>query len=131
MTDRVTYAATHEGAPYVFAISPEFVAKGMEGQFSDTAIIMMGCSCLVRKDLAGAFIEMGSSTYIAWDLSVHLDYVDGATTVLLEKLCSEELTIAVAVAETMEEKGPDPDHGAVLKYYPAQTADKTLRQLIE
>ncbi len=131
LTDQVTYAATHEGAPYVFAISPKFVAQGIEGQFAGTAIIMMGCSCLVRKDLAEAFIEMGASTYIAWNLSVHLHYVDGATTVLLEKLCSQELTVAKAVAETMEEKGPDPEHGAVLKYYPAQTGDKTLGQLIE
>ena len=131
MTDQATYAATHPGAPYMFAISPKFITQSIERQFADTAIIMMGCSCLIREDLAGAFIGMGASTYIAWNLSVRLDYVDGATTVLLEKLCSQELTIAVAVAQTMEEKGPDPEHGAVLKYYPAQIGGKTLRQLIE
>lgn len=57
--------------------------------------------------------------------------MDEATAVLVEKLCSQGLTVGAAVAETMEEKGPDPDYGAVLKYYPPQSDNKTLRQLIE
>ena len=103
----------------------------MEGQFNNTAIIMMGCDCLYLKDLAQAFIQKGASTYIAWDVSVLLDYVDDATAVLVEKLCSKELTIAKAVAQTMREKGRDPKYGAMLTYYPLETRDKTLRQLIE
>jgi len=131
LTDQVTYAKTHDDAPWVFAISAKFITQSMEGQFNDTAIIMMGCDCLHFEDLAQAFIQKGASTYIAWDVSVLLDYVDDATTTLIEKLCSEELTIATAVARTMEEKGPDPDYGAVLKYYPQQSGAKTLRQVIE
>jgi len=42
---------------------------------------------------------------------------DDATPVLIEKLCSEELSIGKAVAETMKEKGPHPTYRAVLRYY--------------
>ena len=131
LTDQVTYAKTRDDAPWIFAISAKFISWSMEGQFANTAIIMMGCDCLHFKDLAQAFIRKGASTYIAWDVSVILGYVDDATTTLIEKLCSEELTIAAAVAQTMDEKGPDPDYGAVLKYYPRQSGAKTLRQVIE
>ena len=83
------------------------------------------------EDMAQAFIQKGASTYIAWDASVMLDYVDGATYVLIDKLCSDELTVKEAVAQTMAEKGSDPRYGSVLKHYPRQSASKTLSQLIE
>jgi len=35
-----------------------------------------------------------------------------------------------AVDHTMAAIGPDPEWGAVLKYYPAQSGDKTLKELI-
>ncbi len=92
---------------------------------------MMGCDGLYFKDLAQAFVQKGASTYIAWDASVVLDYVDDATTALIEKLWSEELSIGKAVAETMKEKGPNPNYGAILKYYPRQSGAKTLRQVID
>lgn len=131
LTDQVTYAKAYDESPWVFAISAKFVTQSMKGQFNNTAIIMMGCDCFHFKDLALAFIQRGASTYIAWDVSVLLDYVDDATIALIEKLCSEEFTVREAVAETMKEKGPDPEHGAVLKYYPPASAGKTLGQLIE
>ena len=109
----------------------KFVTESMKEEFNDTAIIMMGCDCLHFEDLAQAFIEKGASTYIAWDVSVGLNYVDDATPAIIDKLCSRELTIEAAVAETMKEKGPDPDYGAVLNYYPRQSGDKTLRQIIK
>jgi len=80
LTDQVTYAKTYDEGPWIFAISAKFIDKSMEGQFNDTAIIMMGCDCFHVKDLAQAFIQKGASTYIAWDVSVLLDYVDDATT---------------------------------------------------
>ena len=120
-----------DDAPWIFAISAQFIDWSMKGQFDNTAIIMMGCDCFHFEDLAYAFIQRGASTYIAWDASVMLDYVDGATATLVEKLCSKELTIKEAVAQTMEAKGPDPNYGAVLKYYPSQSANKTLRQVCD
>ena len=131
LTDQVTYAKPYDDTPWIFAISAKFIAESMKGQLSNTAIIMMGCDCLHFEDLAQAFIQKGASTYIAWDVSVLLDYVDDATITLVEKLCSEELTIGAAVAQTMDEKGPDPDYGAVLNYYPGQSGDKTIKQLTQ
>lgn len=130
LDDQVTYARTHEDAPWFFAISAKFIEKSLEGQFNNTAIIMMGCDCLHFEDFAQAFIQKGASTYIAWDVSVMLDYVDGATLFLIEKLCSDKLTVKEAVAQTMDEKGPDPEFGAVLKYYPKQSGRHTLAELI-
>lgn len=131
MTGKVTLATTAEDAPCVFAISAKFVTQSLKEQFANTAIIMMGCSCFRFEDLAQAFVQKGASTYMAWDASVELNYVDDATIALVEKLCSKGLTTAEAVAETMAEKGPDPGFRAVLQYYPPASASKTLRQLIE
>ncbi len=128
---QVTSARTSEDAPGVFAVGAKFITQVMEEQFADTAIIVMGCAGFNFEDLAQAFIQKGASTYTAWDASVGLRYVDDATTALVEKLISKELTVAEAVAETMKEKGLDPVGNAVLKYYPQASAGKTLRQLIE
>lgn len=102
----------------------------MKGHFDDTVIIITGCSCLCLPDLAQAFTDKGASAYLAWDHTVGLDYVDDATIALITNLSSEGLTIKEAVIKTMEEKGPDPDWGAVLRYYPAQSGNKTIEELI-
>jgi len=128
-TDQVWFALETEDAPCVFATSAKFITKSMEGSFTNTAIVMMGCSCLRFEDMAQAFIQKGASTYMGWDQRVVLDYVDEAAEALIEKLYSNELTIEAAVAEIMEEKGPDPDHGAVLKYYPLESGDRTVTEL--
>lgn len=131
LNDQVTHATTQYDDTQVFAVSAKFISNSMEGQFNDTTIILMGCAAFHTEDLAQAFIEKGASSYIAWDASIGLNYVDDATTTLLEKLCSEELTIAKAITETMKEKGIDPVGNAVLKYFPQAIAGRTLKQLIE
>jgi len=131
LTGHLAMARISEHYPWVFAIGAKFVTRSMEGQFTNTAIIMMGCSCLYLDDLAQAFIDKGASVYLAWDATVDLDYVDNATIILIEKLCSEAVTVEVAVAETMQEKGPDPNYGALLKYYPAETGNKTIEELVK
>lgn len=131
LSDRLTYARTSDNAPWHFAISSKFVRESMEGKFSNTAIVMMGCDSLHFDDLAKGFTEKGASTYIAWNFSVCLDYVDDATGALVRNLCTEKLTVTAAVAKTMAEKGPDPKYGAVLKYYPQRSGNKSLGQLIK
>jgi len=131
MRGQVTNATTTVDTTPVFAVGAKFITQMMEEKFTNTAIIMMGCAGSSYTDLAQAFIQNGASTYLAWDASVGLNYVDDTTITLIEKLILEELTISEAVAETMEEKGPDPNNNAVLKYYPPASANKTIRQLIE
>ena len=120
-----------EGYPTVFAVGARFIKHSMEGEFDNTVVIMMGCQCLYLTDLALAFYQKGAASYLAWNGPVGLDYVDDATVTLIDKLCSEGLSIQAAVDNTMAEKGPDPNYGSVLKYYPLHNAYKTLPQLIE
>jgi len=126
LTDQLAMARIDEHHPWVFGIGDEFVSRSMEGQFDNTVIIMMGCSCLYLEDLARAFVQKGASTYLGWDASVGLDYVDKAMIKLIGNLCSEGMAVGQAVAMV----GPDPDYGACLKYHPMESGNQTLRELI-
>lgn len=131
--DRLVMARVGEGYPMVFGIPPKFISEGMEGEFDDAVVIMMGCSGLFVRDLAEAFVDKGASVYIAWNGTVELYYVDDATPHLVGQLCSGNLTIKEAVDSTMEVIGPDPEHKAGLEYYPtypSDSGDKTLQELI-
>jgi len=130
LTDRVAKARIDTKHPMVFSIKDSFITKSMKGNFDNTIIIMMGCSCIAIDDLAQAFIEKGASTYLAWHATVGLGYVDQATPYLIEQLCGEQLTVAEAVRNTMQTIGADPMFGAKLKYFPGQSGDKTLEQLL-
>jgi hypothetical protein len=131
LRDQLVMASVGERYPMVFGIAPEFISESMNGEFDDTVIIMMGCSGIFLTDLAEAFVEKGASVYLAWNGSVELYYVDEATPYLMKQLCSGNLTIEEAVDNTMNTIGPDPEHEAVLKYYPIGNSDKTLEQLIK
>jgi hypothetical protein len=129
--DRLVMARVGEGYPMVFGIPPKFITESMNGNFDDTAVIMMGCSGLFLEDLAEAFVAKDASIYIAWNGTVELYYVDEATPYLMRQLCSGNLTIKEVLDITMDVIGPDPEHGAGLKYYPSGIGDKTLEELIK
>jgi hypothetical protein len=131
LRNQVTAAKTTVSDEPVFAISSKFVTDCMRHNFANIVIINMGCAAFYSDEMAEAYIKRGASTYMAWDVSVGLDYVDDATMTLVDKLCSKGLTISQAVSETMKEKGPDPNNNAFLKYYPQTNANKTIQQLIE
>ena len=130
LSDQLAMARIDENHPWVFGVGDKFVTRSMEGEFDNTVIIMMGCSCLYLEDLAQAFINKGASAYLAWDAAVDLDYVDKATPYLIRQLCVDKVTVGKAVASTMNVVGPDPKYGAVLQYFPPQSANKTITQLI-
>jgi len=131
LADELAAAYVLKGDPLYFAIGPKFITHSMNGNFNNTVVIVDGCSCLHLDDLAQAFTSKGASCYLAWDHTVELDYVDEATTSLVENLCSKGLSVKEAVDHTMATIGPDPDWGAWLKYYPAQSGDSTLKELIQ
>ncbi len=130
LDDQMLPAEMVEDFPLVFAVNSKFVIESMEGRFQDTVIIMMGCSGAYLGDMAAAFVLRGASTYLGWDSSVGLGYVDQATADLITNLCDKRMTIERAVAETMAEIGPDPDWGAGMKFYPAESGSQTLAELI-
>jgi hypothetical protein len=131
LTGQLAKARISEHHPWVFAIGSEFVIRSMEGEFNNTAIIMMGCSALEVDDLGRAFTQKGVSSYLGWDGSVGLGYVDDATISLIQSLCSGGLTVERAVAKVMAEKGADPHYYAVLRYRPSQTGKRTIGELIQ
>ena len=130
LTDQMLPARMTEDYPLVFAINSKFLLTSAAGRFQDTAVIMMGCGTTYLNDMAGAFVLKGASTYIGWDSGVGIGYVDEATLVLLQNLCIEELTVEEAIAETMVQEGADPSTGARLRYYPTESGDQTIKQLI-
>jgi len=119
-----------EDKAFFFGIDSKFVMESMKRQFEDTVVIIAGCSCLYFDDMAQAFINKGASVYLAWDRSVDANYVDAASAYLVRRLCTEGVTIKEAVSSTMIEKGRDPTYHATLKYFPPESGDKTLKQLI-
>ncbi len=130
LTDQVLAVEMTKDYPSVFAINSKFLLNSLEGRFDNTVIIMMGCSGTYLEDMATAFILKGASTYLGWDASVGLGYVDQATANLITNLCDKGMTIEQAVERTMAEIGPDPEYNAYLKYYPAKSRSQTIRQLI-
>ena len=131
LAGRIVKARTAENKPWLFAVGSEFVTQSMEGQFNNTVVIMMGCYGLYLDDLAQVFVEKGASVYIGWDGNVVLDYAEQAAIRLMENLCTQETTISKAVDEVTSEIGPDPDWGAQPRYFPPESSNKTVKELIK
>ena len=131
LSDQLAKVKIDETHPWAFGISAGFVRQSMQGNFDRTFVIMMGCSTLYMDDLAQSFVERGASAYTGWDASVGLDYVDHTTITLLERLFLNEVPVAAAVRDTMQEKSTDPNWGANLKYYPNSCGKQTLTELLQ
>jgi hypothetical protein len=135
LTEQLNYmlpmVRVSKGEPFFFGIDSKFVTESMDGRFADTVVIIAGCSCLYFNDMAQAFICKGASVYLAWDRTVDADYVDEASTYLIRELCQDSLIVKKGVNRTMAEKGRDPTYRSSLRYFPLQSGDKTLKQLIQ
>lgn len=112
--------------PY-FGIGPGFI-RALDGSFSHTMVIMMGCNGLrnPEDEVAKAFVEKGAKVYISWSLEVLATHTDAATTRLVEHLLLEKQTVKDAVRETMNEVGPDPFFNSTLLYYPDKAGDYSM-----
>ena len=119
-----------EGYPWVFAIGSKFVIQSMKGKFDNAVIVMMGCGPMYIDDMAQAWNLKGASVSIGWDERTSLHYCDGATVELISKLLSQEMTINQAVVSVMSEIGPGPAYNAQLKYFPLESGNKSIRQLL-
>jgi hypothetical protein len=129
LTDKVSNAMMAEDCPLIFAVNSEFI-KDSEGKFDDTVILAMGCESYCYDDMAFAFIEKGASVYVGWSTVVSLEYVDDVTLDLLANLCTKNMTVAQGITETMADLGHDPYFDAYLKYYPGESGDKKIAELI-
>lgn len=128
--DQILPAQMTEDYPMVFAVNSRFILKSAEGEFQNTAIIMMGCSSAYKGDMAQAFIQKGASVYMGWSATIDLNYVDRATLDLINNLCTDDMPIEKALAQMVAEVGLDPYYRAHPKYYPAEAGNKTVAELI-
>jgi hypothetical protein len=121
LTDQVqgvAFLPYRPGDKSYFGVVPKFIRSSVNGEFSNSIIIAMGCNGLTYTDMAQAFIEKGARAYIGWNGSVSAPHTDQATARLLQHLIAEKQTIKQAVDETMNEVGPDPVYNSLLTYYP-------------
>jgi len=122
----VSVRFAQEGSLQYFGITPLFVKQRMNGNFSNTAIIMMGCDGLKYYSMAEAFAQRGAKVYIGWDGPVMADHTDTATIHLLSHLLLERITVAEAIVETRKEAGPDPNFQSQIMFYPIYAAPYTI-----
>jgi len=113
-----------------FGISPEFIDESMGGRLPRSIVIIAGCSCLGRTDLAEAFVARGASVVVSWDGSVTLEHVDEATALLVERFFRDGMTLENAVVAAMVKYGEDPEFGALMTYFPFAAGRYTAAELL-
>lgn len=129
LTDKVSNAMMQENFPLVFAVNSEFI-KAARGKFDRTVVLTMGCESYHYDDMPAAFVEKGASVYVGWSDVVTLEYVDKVMLELLDNLCTENMTIAQGITRTAADLGNDPYFDSYLKYYPSESGNMTIRELI-
>ena len=90
----------------------------------------MGCDGLTYTSMAEAFDEKGAKVYISWNGPVGATHTDLATIRLLQNLFTGGHTIKQAVAETMNEIGPDPAFESKLTFYPSEEEDYVVTKIL-
>ena len=113
---------SNASSPY-FAITPSFVLLGMEGNFEDTTVILMGCDGLRSDAMAKGFIYKGANAFVSWTKEIQASYTDAVTESLLEHLLIERLPLKEAMLKTKAEVGPDQIYGSQLKVVFKQEED--------
>jgi len=130
LTDKVSNALMVENFPLVFAVNSAFI-RDARGKFDNTVVLAMGCESYCYEDMPVAFMKKGAAAYVGWSGVVSLKYVDKVTLGLLGKLCAGKMTLSQGIAGTMADFGSDPYFASFLKYCPAESGDKTVKELIK
>jgi len=127
LTDQLTRAKYYqEDEVAFFGITAQFVRSGMNGRFSDSAIVMMGCMGLAFADTAEAFVYKGAKVYISWNDFVLSSHTDLATIHLLRHLITGEQPVKQAIGNTMHDVGADPAYNSLLLYYPLEAGSYAI-----
>lgn len=127
---KIAKASIEEDSSLIFAVGPKFITQSMRGKLKNTVILMMGCGPMYIDDMVQAWITKGASVCIGWDERTSVDYCDYATLELVSKLLEQETTVNQAVTGVMTEIGPGKLYNAELQFFPLQSADKNVRQLL-
>ena len=131
LSDRVLIVRPFEGdRELTFGLTPDFFRRSMQGRLPGTIVVIAGCSILNQTDMAEALVSRGASVVVSFDRSVGLAHADEATALVVHNLLAEGMTVKDSVVAAVAQTGPDPEFGAVLKFYPASAGDLTAKQLL-
>jgi hypothetical protein len=131
LLDRVLIVRPFEGdQELTFGVTPDFFRHSMRGRLPGTIVVIAGCSILNKTNMADALVSRGASVVVSFDRSVGLAHADGATALVVHHLLDEGMTVEDSVVAAMAEAGPDPEFGAVLKFYPASAGGLTAKRLL-
>ena len=108
-----------------YYVSSKFITRVMCGRLPGTIVLAMGCSVLVRPEMAQAFVSKGASTFVGWDSPVTVSHTDAAFVELAGLLLAGN-GIRWSVNQVMEDQGPDPIYGARMVYYPIDSGSLHL-----
>ena len=100
-----------------FLIPPQMVTNVMSGKFSDSMIVLGGCSTLANPTMAQSLIDKGASSVIGWNNLVSSSDNDRALLKLLENIFEKNMESKDAVDEIMKDWRPNPRYNATLQYY--------------
>lgn len=126
----VAFAPYEEGDPTYFGVTDRFIKSGLRGRFDNTVVIMMGCDGMRYDCMAEAFVASGAAVYFGWDDFVSTLHADKVTIDLLESLLESTDTVSQAVTDTTGRHGADPYYQGALSYYPLDSGNHTLEQLL-
>jgi hypothetical protein len=117
-----------KGEIYV-GISYHFVESCMQGRFSNSAIVMMGCESLNNTYMAKAFLQKGAEVYMGWNTLVSASHTDTTTNHLLQHFLIQKETVKQALLDTLIEVGLDPTYPSLLLYYPPEAGEQTKENI--
>lgn len=109
-----------------FAFTPTFVRESMQGTFSNTLLVVMGCAGLANSEMAQAFVARGAQVYVSWNQIVLTNQSDGGTILLLESLTTGH-TVDEAVTWATERSPPSLYYATQMGYYPLDQGETVLK----
>lgn len=84
-----------------FVVTSKFIEDRLEGRFSQSIVIAMGCQSLKPgcEQMAAAFVQRGAKAYVGWSDIIFPQDTDTETTRLVGMLLDENLTVGDAVSD--------------------------------
>jgi len=101
----------------LFMIGSKFVDEMMEGQFSDTHIILGGCDTMSHSFFAEAFVKRGASSVVGWNGLVELRDNDAVMLSLLDDIFYKNMEMGDAVEKVMNDYKGKTYYGTKLLHF--------------
>lgn len=124
-----------------FVVTSKFIEDRLEGHFSQSIVIAMGCQSLKSgcEQMAAAFVQRGAKAYVGWSDIIFPEDTDKETTRLVGMLLDENLTVGDAVSDALAytySGTPYPNSTQLIRvtsemrFYPQSEVGLTVSELI-